>query len=131
MRCGRSERRNEEGSAAAGFALVAPLAVAVFLAVVQVVYLLVDCAVVQSAAHTAARVAATLGSTPQLGQTAADSLLGQHGMTPARATYVWRNVVHSGVVFTEVHVSYPVSVNWLSTTVQVEGSAAVVDEDAL
>lgn len=111
--------------------MVAPLAVAVFLAVIQVAYLLVDRAVVQSAAHSGARVAATLGSTQQRGLAAAGEVAAGQGLERASMDYTWRRVTVSGVGYLELTASYPVHISWLGRTVVLRGSSAAVDENTL
>lgn len=131
MRCARSASRSDDGSAAAGFALVAPLAAAVFVVAVQATLLLAQRAAVHSAAHTGARVAATLGSTSASGEASARQVLVAHGLGTAPAAFTWRSVTVSGVRFVSVTVQLPVRVTWLDETVVLEGTAASVDESAL
>ena len=132
MRCTPSASPDRQaGSAVTGFALVAPLAVVVFVAVLQMIALGLLHTSVHSAAATGARLAATLGSGPADGARAADAMLVAHGIRPATVSKSWRRIRVSGVPYLVLTVSVPARVAWLGTTLTVRSTARVTDENAL
>ena len=111
--------------------MVAPLTAAVFVAVIQVAYLLALRTAVQSAAHSGARVAATLGSDHERGEQAARTVLADQGLVRTRASFQWEHVSLSGVDFVDLTIDVPIEVPWVGQTVVLHGSALVIDENAL
>jgi hypothetical protein len=111
--------------------MVAPLAAVVFVVVVQAAFLLAQRTAVQSAAHTAARVAATLGSSAARGEQSAQGVLGAHGLGTAPAVFAWHATSVSGVQFVDVTLDVPVRIAWLNETLTLRGTASAVDENDL
>ena len=123
--------RADCGSAVTGFAMTAPLAVLVFLALIQVVALAMLRTTVHSAAATGARLAATLGSGPAAGDAAVARVLSDHAVEPGRATRQWRRSVVSGVPYLSLTVSVPTRIAWVGAGITVSSSVRVTDENAL
>ena len=122
---------NPEGSAVVGFTLVAPLTVAVFLAVAQIVYLLAVRTAVSSAAHSGSRTAAVLGSTVGQGRIAVNNVLVAHGVDDNTARVTWRRTSNRGIPFLEVTVNCTAHVLWLRRDIGVTATARAVDENRL
>lgn len=132
MPCTRSANRDDErGSAVAGFALTAPVAVVVFIAVIQVIALAQLRTTVHSAAATGARLAATLGSTTAAGSSAADGVLRAHAVAPERVARVWRHSTISGVPYLSLTLEVPARITWVRRVVTVSSTVRVTDENAL
>lgn len=123
--------KDDEGSAVTGFALVTPLLVAVFIAVIAVSSVVRHRAVLGAAASTGARVASAYGSSDTQGRIAVTELVRTHGY---EATKVNISIVHpvvNGVRLVQVEVRESLRIPWIDREVMVSQMAREVDEEGL
>ncbi|MEI6405309.1 MAG: TadE/TadG family type IV pilus assembly protein [Actinomycetes bacterium] len=128
MRCIPLASR-EAGSAVVGFSMVAPLMIAVFIAVLNVGSILSVRAVLSSAAQTGARVAGNYGATRAQGVSAAQQVLESRHLDSA--TLDVQPIISNGLRFIVVTANYTTHVAWLNRDIQLSAVARSLDENGL
>ena len=131
MHCAQShDLRNETGSAVAGFALVAPLLVCVFVVLIQISSVLAERATLAMATQEGVRVASTMDGSPAEGRSRAVQVL--QGMGMELRTTVEFHAEHRGATryvvcrgTTRKHIS------WLNRDLTFQAISRAVDEGAL
>ena len=127
----RRNSADDEGSAVTGFALVAPLLVAVFICLTVVVSIVRHQAVLGAAASTGARVASAYDSTDAQGRVAVTDLVQAHGYNAKRVNITISHPVVNGVRLVQVVVGDGVHVPWINRDIGLSQSARAVDEQSL
>ncbi len=127
----RKVLRAVDGNATLGFAMVAPLVVAVFIAVLQLVAITREQAALAAIAHDASRVASVFNGTPSHGVSAARAKLGSSTVTRARATIKIQRVTNGGVHYVQTTISENYRIAWLAKSVMLNASVRSIDEGAL
>ena len=121
----------DEGSAVTGFALVAPLLVLTFIALIVVTSILRERVVLGAAASTAARTAAAYGSSDSLGHVSALKVATDNGMKKADIEFDISHPLSQGVRLVEVTVSSRVTIPWMNRSLTLHQTARAVDEESL
>lgn len=122
--------RLDRGSNTVGFALVAPLLVACFLAVTQIANVANVKTVVTAATKAGAREASRFDATLDDGINEANRILSNHGISEIDQVEVKR--IHiSGVNFVEVTVTKNYLIPWLDLTIPLHSIGRSVDEKFL
>ena len=114
-----------------GFALVAPLLVLTFIALIVVTSLVRERVVLGAAASTAARTAASYGSTDSLGHVMAVKVATDNGMKKSDIEFDISHPLSQGVRLVEVTVSSRVTIPWVHRSLTLHQTARAVDEESL
>jgi len=123
-------QRHDQGSSIVGFALVAPILVGVFLAVLQIANLVNVQTTLNVAAVSGARVASTFDGTLTDGIFESRSRLEKQGITQVEAINVTRKNL-SGVTFVEIEILKNYQISWLQTSLSLRAVGRSVDEKSL
>lgn len=126
-----SELTSDDGSGIVGFVLVAPLVVAIFIAIGQIAILVADKSVLSSAAIIGARAASAADATNADGRSAVLDVLasGGSGFTPE--TIDITQVRKQGLTYIYVSVSRKFVIPFLGREILMTGQARAIDEASL
>lgn len=124
----RSDLVAENGSGIVGFVLVAPLLVAVFIAIGQIAMLVADKSVLDSAAVIGARTAGAADASNEEGINAALKVLESRGFDVNPGTIVIRQERTQGLTYVSVLVTQPFEIPFLGRKILITGSARAIDE---
>ena len=119
--------RHDRGSNTVAFALVAPLIISVFLAVVQIANLVNLQTVISAAAKTSARTASRFDATNYDGITTAEEILFAHGISKIDSILVSKKIIN-GIYVVEVEIKKTVVLPWLNYAIRLESTGRSVDE---
>jgi hypothetical protein len=127
----RSSIASDTGSGIVGFVLVAPLVVAIFIAIGQIAMLVADKSVLNSAAVIGARTASAADATNADGRNAVLKVLASRGAGFRPETIVVTQVQNQGLTYISVSVTRKVEVPLLDREIIMTGRARAVDEASL
>lgn len=127
----RNELASETGSGIVGFVLVAPLVVAIFIAIGQIAMLVADKSVLDSAAVIGARTASAADASNADGRNAVLKVLSSRGAGFSPETIVITQVRNQGLTYISVAVTRKVSVPLLDREFLMTGRARAIDEASL
>lgn len=122
---------SDNGSGIVGFVLVAPLVVAVFIAIGQIAILVADKSVLDSAAVIGARTASAADATNAQGRSAVLNVLASRGSGFKPETIVVKRVRNQGVSYVSVSVTQIVEIPLLGHRIFMTGNARAIDEASL
>jgi hypothetical protein len=122
---------SDTGSGIVGFVLVAPLVVAIFIAIGQIAMLVADKSVLNSAAAIGARTASAADATNADGRNAVLKVLASRGAGFRPETIVVTQVQNQGLTYISVSVTRKVEVPLLDRVITMTGRARAVDEASL
>lgn len=126
-----SEIRSDEGSGIVGFVLVAPLVIALFIAIGQIAILVADKSVLNSAAIIGARTASAADASNADGRSAALNVLASRGSGFDSESIVITQERIQGLTYISVSVSRRVTIPFLDRTILITGRARAIDEAML
>ena len=124
----RNELASETGSGIVGFVLVAPLVVAIFIAIGQIAMLVADKSVLNSAAVIGARIASAADASNADGRNAVLSVLSSRGAGFSQEKIVITQVRNQGLTYISVSVTRKVSIPLLDREFLMTGRARAIDE---
>ena len=127
----RNELVSDRGSGIVGFVLVAPLIVAIFIAIGQIAMLVADKSVLNSAAVIGARTASAADASNTDGRNAVLKVLASRGAGFSPETIVITQVRNQGLTYISVAVTQKVSVPLLDREFLMTGRARAIDEASL
>lgn len=127
----RNALASDTGSGIVGFVLVAPLVVAIFIAIGQIAMLVADKSVLNSAATIGARTASAADATNSDGRNAVLKVLASRGAGFRPETIVITQVQNQGLTYISVSVTRKVEIPLLDREFIMTGRARAVDEAAL
>jgi Flp pilus assembly protein TadG len=127
----RSSIASDTGSGIVGFVLVAPLVMAIFIAIGQVAMLVADKSVLNSAAAIGARTASAADATNTDGRNAVLKVLASRGAGFRPETIVVTQVQNQGLTYISVSVTRKVEIPLLDREIIMTGRARAVDEASL
>jgi hypothetical protein len=127
----RNAIASDTGSGIVGFVLVAPLVVAIFIAIGQIAMLVADKSVLNSAAVIGARTASAADATNTDGRNAVLKVLASRGAGFRPETIVITQVQNQGLTYISVSVTRKVEVPLLDREIIMTGRARAVDEASL
>jgi hypothetical protein len=127
----RSSIASDTGSGIIGFVLVAPLVVAIFIAIGQIAMLVADKSVLNSAAVIGARTASAADATNTDGRNAVLKVLASRGAGFRPETIVVTQVQNQGLTYVSVSVTRKVEIPLLDREIIMTGRARAVDEASL
>jgi Flp pilus assembly protein TadG len=119
------------GSSVVGFALVAPLVTAVFVAVTQIVMLLGDKSTVTSAAVAGARDASAADASAIQGIAHAKKILASKKYLSDTARISLENEQNAGVHFVRMTVECDVEIPWINQAIHISSTSRSLDERSL
>ncbi len=122
---------SDNGSGIVGFVLVAPLVVAVFIAIGQIAMLVADKSVLDSAAVIGARTASAADATNAQGRSAVLNVLASRGSGFKPETIVVKRFRNQGASYVSVSVTQIVEVPLLGHRIFMTGNARAIDEASL
>ena len=126
-----SELTSDDGSGIVGFVLVAPLVVAIFIAIGQVAILVADKSVLSSAAIIGARAASAADATNADGISAVLDVLASRGSGFTPETIDITQVRKQGLTYIHVSVSRKFVIPFLGREILMTGQARAIDEASL
>ena len=126
-----SELTSDDGSGIVGFVLVAPLVVAIFIAIGQVAILVADKSVLSSAAIIGARAASAADATNADGRSAVLDVLASRGSGFTPETIDITQVRKQGFTYIYVSVSRKFVIPFLGREILMTGQARAIDEASL
>ena len=127
----RNELASDRGSGIVGFVLVAPLIVAIFIAIGQIAMLVADKSVLNSAAVIGARTASAADASNTDGRNAVLKVLASRGAGFKPETIVITQVRNQGLTYISVSVSRKVAIPLLDREILMTGRARAIDEASL
>ena len=127
----RKELASDRGSGIVGFVLVAPLIVAIFIAIGQIAMLVADKSVLNSAAVIGARTASAADASNTDGRNAVLKVLASRGAGFKPETIVITQVRNQGLTYISVSVSRKVAIPLLDREILMTGRARAIDEASL
>ena len=127
----RNALASDTGSGIVGFVLVAPLVVAIFIAIGQIAMLVADESVLNSAAVIGARTASAADATNTDGRNAALRVLASRGAGFSPDAIVITQVRNQGLTYVSVSVTRRVAVPLLNREIMMTGRARAIDEASL
>lgn len=127
----RSDIASDTGSGIVGFVLVAPLAVALFIAIGQISILVADKSVLNSAAVIGARAASAADATNTDGRTAVLKVLASRGVGFKPDAIDISQNRNQGLTFISVSVTRQIEIPFLGRKIAITGRARAIDEAAL
>ena len=127
----RNELASDRGSGIVGFVLVAPLIVAIFIAIGQIAMLVADKSVLNSAAVIGARTASAADASNTDGRNAVLKVLASRGAGFKPEAIVITQVRNQGLTYISVAVTRKVSVPLLDREFLMTGRARAIDEASL
>lgn len=122
---------SENGSGVVGFVLIAPLLVAVFIAIGQIAMLVADKSVLNSAAAIGARTAGAADASNEEGRNAALKVLASHGFESNSNSILISQELTQGVTYVLVSVSQVMEIPYLGQKIEITGNARAIDEASL
>ena len=122
---------SDTGSGIVGFVLVAPLVVAIFIAIGQIAMLVADKSVLNSAAVIGARTASAADASNVDGRNAALRVLASRGAGFSPEAIVITQVRNQGLTFISVSVARKVKIPLLDREILMTGRARAIDEASL
>jgi hypothetical protein len=122
---------SDKGSSIVGFVLVAPMVVAIFIAIGQIAMLVADKSVLNSAAVIGARTASAADATNADGRNAALRVLASRGAGFSPDAIVISQVRNQGITYISVSVTRKVAIPLLDREVLMTGQARAIDEATL
>jgi Flp pilus assembly protein TadG len=126
-----SELTSDDGSGIVGFVLVAPLVVAIFIAIGQIAILVADKSVLSSAAIIGARAASAADATNADGRSAVLDVLASRGSGFTPETIDITQVRKQGLTYIYVSVSRKFVIPFLGREILMTGQARAIDEASL
>ena len=127
----RNELASDRGSGIVGFVLVAPLIVAIFIAIGQIAMLVADKSVLNSAAVIGARTASAADASNTGGRNAVLKVLASRGAGFKPEAIVITQVRNQGLTYISVSVSRKVAIPLLDREILMTGRARAIDEASL
>ncbi len=127
----RNALASDTGSGIVGFVLVAPLVVAIFIAIGQIAMLVADKSVLNSAAVIGARTASAADATNTDGRNAALRVLASRGAGFSPDSIVITQVRNQGLTYVSVSVTRRVAVPLLNREIMMTCRARAIDEASL
>ena len=127
----RNELASETGSGIVGFVLVAPLVVAIFIAIGQIAMLVADKSVLNSAAVIGARTASAADASNADGRNAVLKVLSSRSAGFSPETIVITQVRNQGLTYISVAVTRKISVPLLDREFLMTGRARAIVEASL
>lgn len=127
----RNELASDTGSGIVGFVLVAPLVVAVFIAIGQIAMLVADKSVLNSAAVIGARTASAADATNTDGRRAAMNVLTSRGSGFGAEVITISQARNQGLTYISVTVTRKVTIPFLGREISITGRARAIDEASL
>ena len=127
----RNELASDRGSGIVGFVLVAPLIVAIFIAIGQIAMLVADKSVLNSAAVIGARTASAADASNTDGRNAVLKVLASRGAGFKPEAIVITQVRNQGLTYIFVAVSRKVAIPLLDREILMTGRARAIDEASL
>lgn len=127
----RSCLESDTGSGIVGFVLVAPLLVAVFVAIGQIAMLVADKSVLDSAAVIGARTAGAADASNEEGRNAALKVLASRGLGIKPGSILIKQDEVQGVRYVFVSVTKTYVIPFLGQKILITGSARAIDEASL
>ena len=127
----RNEIASDTGSGIVGFVLVAPLVVAVFIAIGQIAMLVADKSVLNSAAVIGARTASAADATNSDGRRAAMNVLASRGSGFGAEVITISQARNQGLTYISVTVTRNVTIPFLGREISISGRARAIDEASL
>lgn len=127
----RNALASETGSGIVGFVLVAPLVVAIFIAIGQITMLVADKSVLNSAATVGARTASAADATNADGRNAALKVLASRGAGFSPDSIVVTQIRNQGLTYISVSVTRKVMIPILNREILMTGRARAIDEASL
>jgi hypothetical protein len=127
----RNALASDTGSGIVGFVLVAPLVVAIFIAIGQIAMLVADKSVLNSAAVIGARTASAADATNADGRNAALRVLASRGAGFSPNAIVVTQVRQQGLTYISVSVTRRVVIPLLDREILMTGRARAIDEASL
>ena len=127
----RNEIAPDAGSSIVGFVLVAPLVVAVFIAIGQIAMLVADKSVLNSAAVIGARTASAADATNTDGRRAALNILASRGSGYGAEVITISQARNQGLTYISVTVTRKVKIPFLDREISITGRARAIDEASL
>ena len=127
----RNELAPDTGSGIVGFVLVAPLVIAVFIAIGQIAMLVADKSVLNSAAVIGARTASAADATNTDGRRAAMNVLASRGSGFGAEVITISQARNQGLTYISVTVTRNVSISFLNREISITGRARAIDEASL
>jgi hypothetical protein len=127
----RSEIASDTGSSIVGFVLVAPLVVAIFIAIGQIAMLVADKSVLTSAAVIGARTASAADATNADGRSAALNVLASRSSGFTSETIIFTQSRSQGLNYVSVLITRKVQIPFLGREFLMTGRARAIDEAAL
>lgn len=127
----RSELTSDNGSGIVGFVLVAPLVVAIFIAIGQVAMLVADKSVLNSAAVIGARTASAADASNTDGRNAVLGVLASRGAGFVPNAIVITQDRNQGITYISVSVTRKVVIPLLDREILMTGRARAIDEASL
>ena len=122
---------SDTGSGIVGFVLVAPLVVAIFIAIGQIAMLVADKSVLNSTAVIGARTASAADASNVDGRNAALRVLASRGAGFSPEAIVITQVRNQGLTFISVSVTRKVKIPLLDREILMTGRARAIDEASL
>jgi hypothetical protein len=119
---------SDTGSGIVGFVLVAPLVVAIFIAIGQIAMLVADKSVLNSAAVIGARTASAADASNVDGRNAALRVLASRGAGFSPEAIVITQVRNQGLTFISVSVTRKVKIPLLDREILMTGRARAIDD---
>jgi hypothetical protein len=127
----RNAIASDTGSGIVGFVLVAPLIVAIFIAIGQIAMLVADKSVLNSAAVIGARAASAADASNADGRNAALRVLASRGAGFNPDAIVITQVRNQGLTYISVSVTRRVVIPVLDREILMTGRARAIDEASL
>jgi hypothetical protein len=127
----RNELASDTGSGIVGFVLVAPLVVAIFIAIGLIAILVADKSVLNSAAVIGARTASAADASSADGRNAVLRVLTSRGAGFRPETIVITEVRNQGLTYISVSVTRRVAIPLLDRDFLMTGRARAIDEASL
>ena len=127
----RNAIASEVGSGIVGFVLVAPLVVAIFIAIGQIAMLVADKSVLSSAAVIGARTASAADASNADGRTAVLKVLASRGAGFKPETIAFTQVRHQGLTYISVSVTRRITIPLLNREFLMTSRARAIDEASL
>lgn len=127
----RSQLTSDKGNGIVGFVLVAPLVVAIFIAIGQISMLVADKSVLNSAAVIGARTASAADASAADGHSAVLAVLASRGTGFKPESIVITQVQDQGFTYVSVSVSRKIEIPLLGREILVTGRARAIDESTL
>jgi Flp pilus assembly protein TadG len=127
----RKKIASDTGSGIVGFVLVAPLVVAVFIAIGQIAMLVADKSVLNSAAVIGARTASAADATNTDGRRAAMNVLSSKGSKHGSEVITISQAKNQDLTYISVTVTRKVTIPFLNREISITGRARAIDEASL